>query len=124
MNWFSKKENSTTQNIQWEKLDSLTMLNDLITLSNEKIVVIFKHSTRCSISSMAKSRFEREWDYNQNNIVTYYLDLLNFREISDKIASEFDVTHQSPQMLVIKNEKCIYHNSHQMISAESLERFI
>ena len=69
MNWFSKKENSTTQNIQWEKLDSLTMLNDLITLSNEKLVVIFKHSTRCSISSMAKSRFEREWDYSLNNVV-------------------------------------------------------
>jgi bacillithiol system protein YtxJ len=81
--------------------------------------VIFKHSTRCSISSMAKSRLER--NEQPENVDFHYLDLIAYRNISDKIAADFDVYHESPQILLIKNGECVYTESHMGISMDELE---
>jgi bacillithiol system protein YtxJ len=71
--------------------------------------LIFKHSTSCPVSSMAKMRLEKNWDID---IPTYYLDLKAYREISNDIASRYDIHHESPQVLVISNGLCIYDASH------------
>jgi len=92
--------------MNWNYLNDISQLDKLKELSNTTPVLLFKHSTRCSISSMAKSRLERDWDEN-SEIKPYYLDLIQFREISDEIAAKFNVVHQSPQALLIKNEECI-----------------
>ncbi len=81
-----------------------------------KGVLIFKHSTRCAISSMAFSRFSRGWDIEENEIPVYFLDILNYRRLSDQIAVHFNVQHESPQLLYIKDGKCTYHPSHNSIS--------
>ena len=82
--------------------------------------VIFKHSTRCSVSMMAKKRFEFDWDAIPEGISVYFLDLVSYREISNAIAAQFNVYHESPQVLLIKNGECIYETSHSEISAEDL----
>mgnify|MGYP006288132095 CR=1 FL=1 len=79
-------------------------------------VLIFKHSTRCAISTMALNRFTRAWDVGDEHLPVYYLDLIRFRELSDLVAEKFEVTHQSPQVLLIRNGKCVYHASHNAIS--------
>ena len=78
--------------------------------SKQQPVVIFKHSTRCSISSMAKNRLERE--ATPDNIVFYYLDLIRYRSVSNKIAEVFEVHHESPQVLLLRNGECVYDESH------------
>jgi len=108
----------------WHKLSDISQLNDIQNLSKEQssqglTVLLFKHSTRCSISSMALSRLESKWIDNEN-IPTYYLDLLNHRDISNEIASLYDVDHASPQVLLIKNGVCVYHNSHNGINAAEI----
>lgn len=103
----------------WHKLSDISQLNDIQDLSKEQhinAVLLFKHSTRCSISSMALNRLETKWK-DDEQIPSYYLDLLNHRDISNEIASLFNVEHASPQVLLIKNGKCIYHNSHNGINA-------
>ncbi|MEO5647421.1 MAG: bacillithiol system redox-active protein YtxJ, partial [Chitinophagaceae bacterium] len=80
--------------------------------------VIFKHSTRCSISSMAKSRLERSSE--PENMDFHYLDLIAHRSLSTKIADEFNVYHESPQVLVISNGECIYDESHSGISMDMI----
>ena len=80
--------------------------------------IIFKHSTRCSISLMAKRRLEMERDNFPDTIPLYFLDLIKYREISNQIAQDFQVYHQSPQLLVIKNGECILDQSHGGISVE------
>ena len=90
-------------------------------LPNLSCVAIFKHSTRCSISSMMKNRLERSWDFPQENLPIYYLDIIAFRSISDKIASDFNVEHQSPQLLLIKKSECIYNTSHNQIAVDSIK---
>ncbi|MDG1477417.1 MAG: bacillithiol system redox-active protein YtxJ [Vicingaceae bacterium] len=82
-------------------------------------VVIFKHSTRCSISSLAKNRLSSDWDFNEE-LPIYYLDLISYRAISSKIAEQFNVQHESPQLLILKNGVCIYDASHMDISVKSI----
>jgi bacillithiol system protein YtxJ len=89
-------------------------------LSHQQPVAIFKHSTRCSISRMALKQFENEFD--MEGIVTpYFLDLINHRDISNEIATRFEVYHQSPQLLLIKEGKSIYDASHSDIDAVELK---
>lgn len=106
----------------WKLLDSLEGLEMLLAESDNKDVVIFKHSTSCSISHMAKIRMEDKWDLNEIDI--YYLDLKRYRNISDAIAEKFNVYHESPQILLIRNRACIYDASHFDISVEELKESI
>ena len=108
----------------WHKLTDINQLADikkctLESSSPDFAVLIFKHSTRCSISSMALNRLESKWVDNES-IPAYYLDLLNYRPISSEIADLFSVEHASPQVLLIKNGSCIYHASHTNISAADI----
>lgn len=103
--------------MKWQKLQSADQLAEIKSLSTTKPVLIFKHSTRCSISSMALSRLERAWKEEDNSkIEPYYLDLIEYRPISNQIAQEFNVMHESPQVLVIKDGKCLHTNSHSGIN--------
>lgn len=113
--------------MHWHQLTELSQLNDIITTTQQSAkqltVLIFKHSTRCSISSMALNRLESRWKDNEN-VITYYLDLLNHREISNEIAQVFEIEHQSPQVLLIQNGKCFYHASHSAISVAEITEAI
>jgi bacillithiol system protein YtxJ len=86
-------------------------------------VLIFKHSTRCSISRFALKQFENEFDL-QDKITPYYLDLLNHRDISNEIGFQFNVQHQSPQILLLKNRVVVYHTSHENIDATELKKYL
>jgi bacillithiol system protein YtxJ len=101
--------------MNWNELIDERGLENIIAESNERPVLIFKHSTRCSISSMAINRLERAWS-NEGAIKPYYLDLIKFRDISSLIANKFGITHQSPQVILVKNGKAVYDNSHMGIS--------
>ena len=104
--------------MNWIELKSLEQLQDI--RNAEGYSVIFKHSTRCSISMMARKRFELDWQTIPEGTPLYFLDLLNYRDISNAISSEFDIHHQSPQLLLIKDGECIYETSHGEISADEL----
>ena len=103
--------------MNWNNLDSAEKLNSLHNESKENKIIIFKHSTRCSISSMALSRFERNFKEEElKDAKAYFLDLITFRNLSNQIADTYNVRHESPQVLVISNGECIYNASHSGIS--------
>lgn len=102
----------------WIPLESSEQLDEIISQSNTAEVLIFKHSTRCSISSMAKSRIEREWQ--DSEVSLYLLDLITFRAISNDVADRFGVEHQSPQVLLIDKGESRYDASHTAISWSSI----
>ena len=104
--------------MNWIDLNSLQQLAELKELSKLKPQIIFKHSTRCSISSMAKSRLERNEQPQSGDF--YFLDLIKHRSLSDKIAADFDVCHESPQILLIKNTTCVYDESHSGIQMDEI----
>jgi bacillithiol system protein YtxJ len=104
--------------MNWKNITSATDLEQIKLASQNEAQVIFKHSTRCSISTMAKSRLERSATGNETNF--YYLDLIAHRDLSNKIAEDFDVAHESPQVLVIKNGACSYDESHNAITMDEI----
>lgn len=118
---FGDSENKDNQQntLKWNDLTDLKQLDGLVAESASVPVFIFKHSTRCSISRMALKNFERY--YSIDNASPYFLDLLSYRTISDAIASRFDVVHQSPQLILLKDGKCFYTVSHSDIDAEELK---
>lgn len=112
--------------MNWLKLDSLDQLKEIFSesySSDLKGIAIFKHSTRCPVSFAAKSRLESTWTFKED-LPIYFLDLIEYREVSNQIETETSVVHQSPQLIVIKDGKCIYHASHISISVKELEKVI
>lgn len=108
--------------MKWNELTSTTDVQALSERSKTTPCLIFKHSTRCSISSMAKSRLEMGWDIPAAEMEVWLLDLIQFREVSNFIAAEFGVQHQSPQALLIEDGECVFDASHLAIRVDDLRR--
>ena len=106
--------------MKWHPVTSVEDINIIIDRSRVVPCLIFKHSTRCPISTMAKSRMEMSWDMSDDEVETYFLDLIRYREVSNHIASEFGVAHESPQALLIKDGRCAYDASHLSIRVDDL----
>ncbi|WP_348822437.1 bacillithiol system redox-active protein YtxJ [Flavobacterium aestuarii] len=115
----SGEKKETQSKINWIPLQHMGQLDEITALSDQAPAVIFKHSTRCSISRFALKQFEKEFDLD-DKVDAYYLDLLEYRDISNEIASRFNVHHQSPQLLLIKEGKSVYDVSHSDIDAGKL----
>jgi bacillithiol system protein YtxJ len=116
----SENQNDSTPKMDWNNLTDLGQLNEIITLSSDTPVAIFKHSTRCSISRMALKQFENEFDFS-DKVTPYFLDLIAYRDVSNEISNRFGVQHQSPQLILIKDGKAIYNASHSDIDAGVLK---
>ena len=102
----------------WIELTDQEQIDSLKEKSKEKPQVIFKHSSRCAVSGVAKNRLERSELFP--NADFYFLDLIKHRSVSDKIADDFSVYHQSPQILLIRNGECIYDESHSAINMDEI----
>ena len=108
----------------WMPLISVEEINTIKEISKNQSILIFKHSTRCGISRMVIKQFESLFNEENKQLKVYYLDLLNFREVSSKLSEVFQVIHQSPQLLVIKNGISVYDESHYEITEINLSKFI
>lgn len=107
--------------MNWNELNDMAQLAIIDKESENNLVMILKHSTRCSISTAALERLNRKWsqaDYEK--IKPYYLDLLAHRDISNAIETRYEIEHQSPQVLVISQGKCIYTETHSGIRHDDL----
>lgn len=124
---FGSSEASETpepSKLQWTPLTNVEQLDTIVEESKTQPVAIFKHSTRCGISRMVIKQFESAYDLEENQMKVYYLDLLNYRPISQEVAARFQVWHESPQLVVLKNGVTVAHASHSQINAVSLEQFV
>jgi bacillithiol system protein YtxJ len=107
--------------MNWNHLDSEEQLEAIKAESQERPILIFKHSTSCPISTTSLSRMERSWKEDEaKNIKLYYLDLLRNKGLSNAVAEVFNVEHQSPQVLLIKNGESVYDESHFGISFKDI----
>lgn len=109
-------------NITWRSLTDTAEVDAAISASEDKYQLLFKHSTTCPISSMAKHRLESNW--NIDDVECHYLDLLAYRPVSNYIADRLAVHHESPQIILIKNEEVLLDASHLDISAEEVAEVI
>lgn len=120
---FGSSEPKEEKLLPWHPLIDVSQLVDIDKSSKTKTQVIFKHSTRCGISSMVMSQFVSMYDVD-SNLDLYYLDLLSHRDVSNEVGYKFQVMHQSPQILIIKNGTTVAHASHGAINDLDLNRFV
>lgn len=122
---FGSNENApqeaNVQQIPWKQLTALNQLDSIVEESKSIPVAIFKHSTTCGISRMVIKQFESQYDFEPSELQPYYLDLKAYRDVSNEIAARFQIMHESPQMLLIKNGSLVYADSHGGISAGALK---
>ena len=110
--------------LSWTPLISIEEINNIKEISKIQTILIFKHSRRCGISRMVMKQFESLFNEENKHLKVYYLDLLNFREVSSKLSEVFQVIHQSPQLLVVKNGISVYQESHYEITKVNLSKYI
>jgi len=109
----------------WQPLTDTEQLQEIVRESHEQPILIFKHSTSCSISAAAKGKLERQWDEaGLTDAKLYYLDLLRFRSVSNEIARQFSVQHESPQLLLIQDGECRYNASHMSIRLSEVKNAV
>lgn len=120
----SEKSVKEVNEVPWLMLNKMEQIEAIKEESKGIPVAIFKHSTRCGISRMVLRNFESTYAIDSSKMKLYYLDLLANRNISDAVGYEFQVLHQSPQLIVVKNETAVAHASHNGIQAVELENFI
>lgn len=118
MGFFSTK--ASKSNLNWEHISEEKELKQLFNLEDNKPILFFKHSTRCSISSMALNRLEKEWALSDDECKLAFIDLIKHRNISNLLSDLSDVTHQSPQVILVKNGRMIYNASHSAINTSEI----
>jgi bacillithiol system protein YtxJ len=121
MGLFSKSS-APISSFPWKEITSVEEFNEMLNAPTDKAKLFFKHSTRCSISSMALKGFEREWNISSDDFELYFVDLIAHRDISNAIAAESHVEHQSPQVVVWRNGEVIYNASHHHIDAQKIQQ--
>ena len=110
--------------MNWKHLNSKDDLDEAITSSSNSLVILFKHSTRCSVSRMAMKMLEQGWDESLDSVSAYYLDLIEYREVSSTIAEKLSIEHQSPQLLVLKSRQVVHHANHHSIDVNTVKNYL
>jgi bacillithiol system protein YtxJ len=106
--------------INWLPLHSPEQLEEIVTASQSNPCVIFKHSTKCGVSSFIQLRLEEDWNFSEEEVIPFLLDVIANREVARLVAETFSVHHESPQLLLLKNGECTYDASHLDISVSEL----
>jgi len=113
--------NSGMNNMDWIKLESAKDFHELISISESKLCMIFKYSSRCGSSAVALDRLERSWNAeDMSGVQPFFLDLIANRDLSNMVSQEFDVIHESPQVLLIENSDSVFDTSHFSISYDNI----
>ncbi|HBU77501.1 MAG TPA: bacillithiol system redox-active protein YtxJ [Muricauda sp.] len=120
---FGKKEKKEKKALPWITLESVAQLEEIVKKSKNKSQVIYKHSSTCGISRMVLGMFTDSFDM-ETDVDLYFLTIQNHRDVSNTIADKFEVRHESPQLLVIKNGEVVFHTSHGAISEMDFTKYL
>lgn len=112
------------KSLPWKPLTTLEQLEEILVKSNEKPQFIFKHSTTCGISGMVLRMITNSWELDEGASDLYFLDLHAFRDVSNEAAMKFQVMHQSPQLIIVKNGETRFHTSHGAITEVDINKYI
>ena len=110
--------------MKWRTITTTADIEALIIQSQSTACLIYKHSTRCTMSEMMKYVLEEEWNFEETEVIPYYLDILSNKALAAKIAEVFQVYHQSPQVLLIQKGECTFDEDHRDISIEEIREHL
>lgn len=108
----------------WKNITSEEDVLKIMDASEHKTQIIFKDSHSCGISAYAKERLADGSSLLEEKSEFNYLDLLHYRTVSNFISTKLEITHQSPQIIVIKDKKVVYRDSHHSIQTEKILKYL
>lgn len=110
--------------MKWRTITTEEDIEEMVRQSQSTACLVYKHSTRCTMSEMIKYILEEEWDFGETELIPYYLDILAHKKLAAKIADDFQVYHQSPQVLLIQEGECTFDEDHKAISVEEIREHL
>jgi monothiol bacilliredoxin len=122
MGLFSSSESK--ESFPWTRIESIDQLNEVLLNVSDRPKLLFKHSTRCGVSSMALNSFENQWESGTEICDLYFVDLLRNRDVSNEIAEITGIMHQSPQAIIIKGKEIIYDATHSSIDSRKIQTLL
>ena len=123
----SSRKGRSSRMKEFTPLTSAKLLEEIIIISNKPRlngVLLFKHSPRCGVSLHALKQLQKDWVYSSDKVDVYLINVLEHRDISNKVSAIFSVHHESPQILLIKNGECVGNASHWEVSIETVNSWI
>ena len=120
----NSSEGKEEKSLPWTPLVSIEQIRDIVKDSSERPQIIFKHSTTCGTSRMALNRFKAQYNIHEGQSNLYFLDLKSYREVSNEVSNTFNIVHESPQLLIVKEGKVVAHASHWEIAELDLDKTV
>lgn len=103
--------------MNWKEITTLEEWNEIIEKSSERGQVILKHSTTCPVSSNALHEYEQYLKDTPNDQMEYTLvKVIESRPVSNQIAEDLGVKHESPQIIFIKDKDKYWSASHWAVT--------
>lgn len=100
--------------MSYQSINSIADFDSVLQKSNSETIAVFKHSSTCDLSAMAKKEMANV------KFPVYELIVQTARPLSNHIESHFGIRHESPQVILISQGKPIYNASHRAVTADSI----
>jgi bacillithiol system protein YtxJ len=121
---FNKGKEDEKKAFSWKNLNEMSAWEEVLKASESRPQIVFKHSTRCIISKTVLRNLEGAWKASAHDSELYYLDLISNRDISNRIAADTGIHHESPQLIILEKGRAVYDRSHHSIEAEDIQKFL
>lgn len=100
-----------------QEITSMEELQQFLGQEGKKL--LFKHSTTCPVSAKAHDEFTNYC--NENDIPAAMVKVIESRPISNAIAEQFEIKHESPQIFLLNGNQVLWHTSHHRIRKDAIE---
>lgn len=108
-----------------KQLKSLADVDEVLALSASRPVLVFKHSTQCPRSARAYQEWQQFLASPASaGVMSALVRVIEERPVSLALAERVGVTHQSPQALLIRDGRALWHASHEAITAAALAQAV
>lgn len=108
---------------QFKEIQTVEEWQEALEKSASQPLLVFKHSTTCPISANALKEYETYLNKEPRQDVDYYfVKVIESRDVSNKIADDLGVKHESPQAIVVEGKKEVWNKSHWDITQTGIRQ--
>lgn len=105
---------------EFKEITSSPEFAELLAESCQRKIIIFKHSTTCPISERAYQEVKAFIQNSKDDVLVVMIKVIESRPVSNQVANDLEVKHQSPQVLLLSNRKVLWHTSHQSVTKDNI----
>ena len=105
---------------EFKEISSSQTLSEVLDESCQRKIVIFKHSTTCPVSARAWREVQNFISESTNEVLVTMIKVIESRPVSNQVAEELGIKHQSPQVLLVSDRQVLWNASHQSVTESNI----